>query len=355
MIPKQDFRRMVEEQIKDTDPKDVRAAELALKMFGFVGEDFDLAGQSADLLTEQAAAFYDYKRKRLFLVDSTTDNAEQRMALVHELAHALADQHHSLAKYVQQSWEDDDAVSARQAVMEGQATWLTWAYLSKQVGGPAEVPSALLDRVASLAGGEGAEYPVLTGAPMYIRESLLFPYTQGTRFQDAVYRKLGKAAFDEVFRRPPVSTQQILHPEAYPDTVPASPDTLPRDQIAGQKEARRFRLLLEGKVGEFDHSVLLRQYAGPETAAAASHWRGGAFHLYEHKAEKYPLLAYVSEWDSAGAARTYFDLYLRVLRGKWKTFEIAAQSDTEVSGKGDRGRFVLRLDGVRVHSVEGLR
>ena len=56
---------------------------------------------------------------------------------------------------------------------------------------------------------------MFTQAPLYIRESLTFPYTEGMRFQDAVYRELGPAAFERVFRDPPRSTQHIMHPETY--------------------------------------------------------------------------------------------------------------------------------------------
>src|SRR5215813_11452087 len=113
-------------------------------MFGLVPQDFNLARESADLITEQAAAFYDYRKKRLFVLDTNQSSNEQRLALAHELAHALADQQHPLKKYLKDAKDDEDA-TARQAVIEGQASWLSWAYLSLRAGRKAEVPSALLD------------------------------------------------------------------------------------------------------------------------------------------------------------------------------------------------------------------
>ncbi len=98
------------------------------------------AARPGELLGEQAAAFYDYRKKRLLLIDSTPPGEEQQMALVHELAHALADQQHPLGKYLNQGSPDSDASTAREAVMEGQATWLTWAYEAKRSGGKGEVP-----------------------------------------------------------------------------------------------------------------------------------------------------------------------------------------------------------------------
>ena len=141
ILSKDKFQRYLSSHIKDSShDKETRAEELALKMFGLVPQDFNLARETEDLLGEQAAAFYDYKKKRLYIIDSTPAGEEQQMALVHELAHALADQQHSLGKYLNQGSPDSDESTAREAVMEGQATWLTWAYEAKRAGGKGEVP-----------------------------------------------------------------------------------------------------------------------------------------------------------------------------------------------------------------------
>ncbi|MCU1339725.1 MAG: hypothetical protein JWO19_5306 [Bryobacterales bacterium] len=351
ILSRDNFRKMVEEGVKDAETnKETRAAEIALKMFGLVPQDFNLARESGDLLAEQAAAFYDYKKKRLFVLDSTRTDNEQLIALAHELAHALADQQHPLRKFIKDA-DSDEPATARQSVIEGQATWLSWAYLSKKSGGRGEVPKALVDKLAEGAGASGEDFPVFSQAPLYIRESLTFPYTEGMRFQDAVYRELGPAAFERIFRDPPRSTQHILHPQTYLasriPTMPAPPRL---------EDARSFRMLADGDVGEFDYSVLLRQFIGEtEGREAAAHWRGGVYRLYEHKHAKYPVLTHSSEWDSPEAARTFFELYQRVLRAKWKKLDIASSSPTQVSGSGDNGRFSLHLDGVTVQSIEGIQ
>jgi hypothetical protein len=356
ILSKNNFRKMVEEGVKDAEGnKETRAAETALKMFGLVPQDFNLARESGDLLAEQAAAFYDYKKKRLFVLDSTKNDNEQVIALAHELAHALADQQHPLRKFINDA-DGDEQATARQAVIEGQATWLSWAYLSKKSGGRGEVPRSLLDRLAEGAGASGEDFPVFSQAPLYIRESLTFPYTEGMRFQDAVYRELGPAAFERVFRDPPRTTEHIMHPQTYlTSRMPTMPG-LPRLEEAAGKEAGRFKILTDGDVGEFDYGVLLRQYIGEaEGREAASHWRGGVYRLYEHKGTKYSVLAHSSEWDSPAAAKTFFELYQRVLKSKWKKIDIATSSPAQVTGAGDSGRFSLRLDGSIVHSIEGIQ
>src|SRR5580658_5778154 len=323
-----DFKRMMQDHMKDSSPKEVRAEELTLKLFGLVPSDFNLVGETVDLLSEQAAAFYDYNKKRLFVLDSTKDDDEARLALVHELAHALADQHHNLGKYMKEGNPDDDASTARQAVMEGQATWLSWAYLFWSRNGKGEIPENRLDELANSAGADG---PVYSSAPLYIRESLVFPYNRGILFQDAVFRKLGRGAFDEVFEHPPVSTQQILHPETYFSKLkPDMTDAPALDAALGKPASKQYRELAEGVLGEFDVSALLRQYTEERAGAAeATHFRGGSYRLFENKRDKRPVLTFVFDWDSPEAAETFLAMYRQVLKAKWKKMDVTTQSAAE--------------------------
>ncbi len=330
----------------------MRGEEITLKLLGLVPEDFDLRKNTLDLLTEQAAAFYDYNKKKLFILDDGGGpGADQEIALVHELAHALADQHFPLAKYVSAALRSDDAATARQAVMEGQASWLMTAYISRKGGGPADVPDVVLDLMAHTIENNPEQFPVLFHAPPYIRESLVFPYSDGLLFQDALYKKLGRDAFSEVFRRPPVSSRQIIHPDVYlARTAPRTPRPPPLPA------AREFDTLAVGTLGELDYRILLSQYAGKETAdALAPHLAGGAYQLYEHKGDGYAVLAYASTWDTPATAAGFFEQYPKVLRGKWKQLEITSQTSSRLEGRGDAGFFRVWMDGATVYHLEGLK
>jgi hypothetical protein len=259
-IDKEGLRRYLEARMKETvKPEELRAEETALKKFGFVPAEFDLKKTTIDLLTEQAAAFYDYRKKKLFVLSSSPSMMEQAL-LVHELAHALADQHFHLERYIRKESNDDGAI-ARMAVMEGQASWLMAEYLARRSGQSLKTSPALLEMMTR-AETAAEQYPVLAGAPLYIQESLLFPYTAGIRFQHALVEQLGQAAFSEVFRNPPLSSQHILHPELYRKGLKPSEPPLPE-----LKPARGRRTLIEGAIGEIDHSILLRQFTDEKTAA----------------------------------------------------------------------------------------
>jgi hypothetical protein len=351
LINKDELRKYLEKRLHETmKPEDARAEELTLKMLGLAPADFDLRKNTLDLLTEQAAAFYDYNDKKLFVLEGGGHGEEERVALVHELAHALADQHFHLAKYIHEGLRSDDSATARQAVMEGQATWLMAAYISREGGGKPEVPEAVLDMMKkSIEGSAAQQYPVFSQAPLYIRESLVFPYADGLAFQDAVFRKLGKQAFSEVFQRPPGSSGQILHAERYlghGGVVIPNPPPIP--------ETREFHKLADGTLGELDFRVLLSQYTtAAEGEALASHLLGGSYQLVENKREKFPVLGVASTWDSRESARKYFEQYRRVLQGKWKKLEIGKETPELLEGQGDSGYFRIWMDGETVNQIEG--
>ena len=349
LITKDQVKKFLEDRIKEqVKPEEIRVEEVTLKKFGLVPQDFDLKKTTIDLLSEQAAAFYDYRKKRLFVVSSEATELE-RTALVHELAHALADQNFDLQKFIDKASKNDDSSLARLAVMEGQATWLMTEYQARQMGmslGTSPAALSLLGQVGEISAGQ---FPAFDQAPLYMKETLLFPYVQGMLFQQRVFKKDGQASFAEVFRHPPVSTQQILHPDTYlSDLKPLRP------KVPSIKQ-RDFHDLVEGEVGELDHTVLLRQYAGKTVSETlAPHWRGGSYRVLENKKKDATILLYISEWETPEAAREFFQAYHQVLKGKWKRMDIDTESESELLGRGDDGYFQVRLNGTAVTSVEGL-
>ena len=72
------LKRYLEQKVKEeVKPEEIRAEEVALKKLGLAPQEFDLARTMVDLLTEQAAAFYDFKKKRLFVLREATRRANR--------------------------------------------------------------------------------------------------------------------------------------------------------------------------------------------------------------------------------------------------------------------------------------
>jgi hypothetical protein len=349
-ISKDEVNQFLKKRIKEAaSPEEIRAEELTLKKFGLVPADYDLAKNTIDLLTEQAAAFYDFDRKKLFITE-TTPFETQEPVLAHELSHALADQNFDLARYTRQGRKSDDGSTARLAVMEGQATWLMSEYLARRNGTSLKDNREMANAMSGMTDSSGGQYPVFENAPLYLRETLIFPYTKGMLFQQAVFERDGQSSFAEVFRKAPVSTQQILHPERYFSGAQPTDPQLPDPHLG-----HGYKALIGGSLGELEHGIMLRQYSGQKTAdRLAPHWRGCNFELRENKKAGRAVLLYVVEWDGADAAQGYFDAYRDLLQKKWKKMEISSRSADSVIGSGDDGRFELRRSGTLVTSVEGL-
>src|ERR1700685_1614038 len=98
------------------------------------------------------------------------------------------------------------------------------AYELKE-SGKDPVPSAeMLKNVADSSEGSMDDFPVLKSSPLYIQQSLLFPYSEGTLFFASVDKKSVQKSFSAVFTDPPVDTSQIIHPERYfAHVMPAKP------------------------------------------------------------------------------------------------------------------------------------
>jgi hypothetical protein len=348
-MSKHQLRQFLTKRIRKTlKPEEIHADELTLKLFGLVPQDFDLKKSTIDLLTEQAAAFYDYDEKKLFLLEGSPLDAEPT-TLAHELSHALADQHFDLEHFMEEAPSDDDENLAHTAVVEGEASWLMIAYSLKEAGKPPDPTREMLKSVGDSGEESTADYPILKSSPLYIRESLLFPYSEGTLFFDTVFRRMGKSAFANVFTDAPVDSSQIIHPDRYFAHLKPARPALPKLTLKDSGGE-----IAEGSIGEFDHRILLKQYLGNGVAESLSpHSRGGLYKVLAG-GKNHPILIYASQWDSEQQAGAFFAAYKDVLKAKWKRCDPVVNKETVFAGSGDNGYFVCRLSGNTVSSIEGI-
>ncbi len=293
-----------------SDAKHAHGEELALKKFGLIPPDYPLQASVLQLLTEQAAAYYDPRRKQIFIAD-WTPIAVQRPAIVHELTHALQDQAIKLDAFLDDRMSDDEQM-ARSAVVEGQAVVVMMEYLLAQSGMKLDsVPN--LDQMMSEATlAEVSQFPVFAAAPPYLRESLLFPYTTGMQYVRWMKQKYGPGWFATVTRNAPETTSQVMHP--------GSPAPAGFDQISYPDIGRTppgYERVGEGRLGELDLQILLKQYCGAETAARITPaWRGLRYAVYENRKENRAFLVHRSRWQDAEAAADFVEAYKKVLAAK---------------------------------------
>jgi hypothetical protein len=313
--------RKLKAQIKASMPKDLPEAELkalgiSLKAFGLIPETMDLGRYLPDLLSSQVAGFYDPDDKYMTLVDPAKGGAGKRetkeermenedMVLVHELTHALQDQHFNLHRFEERDPLSDGG-AAKKALVEGDAT-LTMLDANLKMsfeampGMDTILTSMMQDPEKMLAGSAsfpGAEE--MRAAPAWIRDTLMFSYLQGLTFCMSARRMGGQVLLDYAFTTdPPRSSEQILHPEKW-HTRRDDPVGLRFPDLAG--ELPGYRKASEGEMGELGLQILFRQDLKNREQAdtAAAGWGGDRFAVYEKGSGR--LIVWLTDWDTEADA-----------------------------------------------------
>src|SRR6266850_937233 len=198
-------RMIIKNLDEETTPAEMHATEVALKKFGLVPPDFQYRPFVIKLLSEQVAGYYDPKAQQFYLAD-WIELEGQKPVMAHELTHALQDQHFNLRRFEKWPRGDSDAELAVHALIEGDATLSMTLYMLKH-------PLEALAFNRSLTAGLATEQ--YDQAPRAIRESLIFPYLQGSEWATQLYKRGGWAMVSNAFTRLPLSSEQILHSEKY--------------------------------------------------------------------------------------------------------------------------------------------
>jgi hypothetical protein len=329
--------------MNDEDTKRLRRSELVLKKFGLLPRTFDLETFLVALLKEEVAGYYDPKTKTVNLLDWVPIE-EQEPVMAHELTHALQDQSIGLEKWMKrgdkdlgeirkdptpQDIENDEIDDAREAVVEGQAQAMMFQYALSPTGRSIVDSPALLEAMEeeTLTGTPGTK--VFNEAPIFLKESMTFPYSYGMEFIVKVMQKSGKdKAFDGVLKNPPHTTRQIMQPEAYLSGERIEPMRVP-DFKRDFREYQKFDI---GAMGEFDVDVLIEQYAGKKRAKEMyPDWRGGYYYAAKQKSDAAaPLgLLYVSRWATAERAAEFSAIYAESLKERYKSVTEADAQKTD--------------------------
>jgi hypothetical protein len=351
--------------MKDEDTQRLRRSELVLKKFGLLPRDFDLEKLLLALLREQVAGYYDPKTKTVNLLDWVPIE-EQEPVMAHELTHALQDQTINLEKWMKKGEKDlaeikkdptpadienDEIDNARQAVVEGQAETVMLQYALAPVGRSVTDSPDLVDAMEQSMVSGTPDSAVFKDAPIFLKESLTFPYSYGMEFVVKLMRKGGREkAFADVLRNPPHTTRQIMQPETYLSGEKIEPMRVP-DFAHDFKSYQKFDI---GAMGEFDVAVLIEQYAGKELSKRLyPEWRGGYYYAARPKADAAaPLgLLYVSRWSNAENASKFAEIYARSLGQRYKK---ADEVDVSVAPSRAGGRGSEQSSGQVAESTAGL-
>jgi hypothetical protein len=377
LISREEVNRYLRQKFdEDESVRRMERSEVVLKKFGLLDRDFHLRPFLVSLLTEQIAGFYDNKTKTVNLLDWIQPD-EQKPVLAHELTHALQDQKVGLTKWsdvglneISRNVQDDnhhlqldEVDTARDAVAEGQAMAVFVDYTLRPSGKTlADSPALagrLKDQVADTSGS-----PIMARAPLMLQQSLLFPYSEGLNFEQAILVKAGKeAAFAGVLANPPSSSFEIMNPEAYMAHTPVPVLRMPDIHPLLDAEYNPYDI---GVMGELDVRMLTELFGGREISAAlAPAWDGGLYYAAQRKsavtaAERESTasisLLYYSRWKNVDSARSFMRVYANQIPRKYSG--VVRRSKDESDGdeqvySTNEGDVLISRSGTKVFIGEG--
>lgn len=317
-------REFVDRQFAEQlSPLELAGLESAYKRFGLLADSVDLRAVMIDLLTEQVAGYYDPATRVLYVLRDAAPEM-RGITIEHELVHALQHMHFPLDS-VRSLKGDNDRQVAIQAMVEGQATY---EQLSARLGGNdfgMRLPggwAAMRDQLRSAS----SMMPRFAAAPTILQETLLFPYISGAEFIRQFKRERPGAV---PYAPPPSSTEQILHPEKYLDSLPDLPTRVTLGAPNGAE------VVHEDNLGEFETRLFLYEHLRDVggAAAGAAGWDGDRYQLVQVGSGT--GLVWLTVWDDAVEAAEFRD---RVERTVERRFAAARGS----GGSGAARNWTLR-------------
>ena len=318
------------ERAKDLD--DMVALEAVLKLLQLIPRDVDLTATLDKLLAGGVLGFYDDEARELFVggdPESDLDLATQS-TMVHELNHALTDQHFNFGDRNRALSDQDLAEEslALSALIEGDAELVRTIWSDENL-----TPR---QRVEAETGG-GGDPSVYFETPTYILESLFFPYLSGLEFATALHDEGGFPAVDDAYRQPPVSSEEILHPDLF---VPGR--TVARPDLPDLAAATGCTALDTSTIGEFDMAQVLDRHVPEDDARqAAAGWNGDAYGLVRCGT----AVGMADRWRTdTPADLTELADSLGQWAREWSGSSRAPDADGRFSGPSGHGRIIRAAD-----------
>lgn len=265
---------------------------LAWQTIGVIPEGTSIREEMLEYGSTQVIGYYNTLTGELKFMGAEDPSPFERITLAHELTHAIDDQRFGLQQVDVLGAEcRDEELQAALAVVEGNATLFMLRWAQTFLTAPEQVQVGL---------EAGAQEPPPSDVAPFIDEMQSWPYLGGLDFMMRLERDGGLDAVDGAFEGFPRSTEQIVHPERYPNDAPTPVDV----PDIGPDLGRGWTDLDVEIVGEvwLDVALGLRLGEG-EAATAAAGWDGGTSRAWSNGDEVAVVLSTV--WDSEADAEEF--------------------------------------------------
>jgi hypothetical protein len=275
--------RLERELDRVVPPEELARTQRLLHALGLLPADVDLRRALLDFQSQAVAGFYTALDGVLYVVadpglgpEALAREPGTALVVTHELVHALQGMHSRVPDVTLGLADDDDVAFALGALLEGDATVCALQDAARAAGAPLPDAADVRAEIAALVAESERR-----GTPRLVREVLLVPYAAGTALVEDVLARGGSAALEAAFADPPLSSEEILHPERYLDE--RRPAAWLAHEPAPLAPHPACREVARSRFGEIGLRVFAAEAGAPEAEAraAADGWDGDAAWLLD--------------------------------------------------------------------------
>ncbi|MBL9133232.1 MAG: hypothetical protein JNG86_18625 [Verrucomicrobiaceae bacterium] len=302
----------------------------ALAALGWIPEEIDPLPLRAKMMTLQLGGWYDAETDAMLTVDPKSDpppalKPDEPLAIAFG---QLLREYGAVLFQPQHGPLSTDARLARESLIVGDAG-LTRFLFSLQ--NPTAEPG---DQIPA----EDPDHPLnQVPMPVYLRELSSFPFLRGFEFAQTLHSAGEFAQLNAAYSRPPVSTSEVIDPEAYLDTTPpaAVEVSFPDVKLGGVEP------FWDDRLGKFACVTALRAHNTDEDAALGARglladrllaWKAAEAGVKRHHA------AWQTLWMDTETAEAFFKAMSNSLKQRYDA-GITAGGDGDLAFAA-QGRFV---------------
>jgi hypothetical protein len=336
VISRKDLRAYLLKEIdKDVTPEEWKRDDRITKRLGLLKPTEDLRALVMLMYEAGIAGFYDPSTGKLFVVAGFKGEG-QIPTMVHELIHALEDQHLDLEKLEEPYRKDDpDRQFTLRCLFEGSAEYGRRRYQDLQP----DVARAYYEQVASQEDTQKGQMRMMKQVPTHMLLATLLHYRMGPNFVAHAIGSDYAGGIQRLLEDPPTTQEQVLHPYKWLGTERDYPRTVVwgGDIVAAAGEG--WKKMDEHSVGELDLALYLDYFLGDKdgrldlesmgagtfvnatSSRAARGWDAGRA-LYLESPDGHitivQALAFDTVEDAVGASRYLGAALHRANAGSWK-------------------------------------
>lgn len=340
------LNKMFKDEYKD---KDIRNDYLTLYHFGLIKKDTNIKETFLNLYTEQIAGFYDNKSRELYVIDNPKiSDIESQIVISHELIHALQDQYFNLTNLLSND-KNQDSLLAKMSLVEGEAMLGSVEFISM---------SLVKDGLNSLKTLSGLfknpmsnfSQDALNKTPGFLVEQMMFPYVSGMKFASHLKEHYqGWNDFANIYKSPPVSTEQIIHPEKYISGEVPIKINIDEKVIKDKK----YTFLRKDSFGEFFLYNYFLEYLDESESEKASYGWGGDNSLLFADKDNNSIFVYKSAWDTNKDAEEFFNSFKKTINIRFENVKNIQNNKNLFIAKTNKGLVYINIKDKFVNIAEG--